>query len=62
MFGNDPDSLVTTARFGFEAVFGRAGGVDALRKEGLGGHGHEGSKTSIGLKQSTKAKRSDGRW
>ena len=48
MFGDDPDSSVTTARFGFGAVFGH-GKRGASWQERLGGQGQEGSKNPIGL-------------
>ena len=61
MLGDDPDTTVATVRFGSRGVFGRARGVYALCKEGLGGHGQEGSEHPIGLERSTKAKRSRGK-
>ena len=44
MFGDDPNPTVTTNRVGYGTTFGRAGGDYALRKEGLDGHGQEGSE------------------
>ena len=58
---DDLDPTVTTERVGFGTAGGGARGVYALCKQGLGDHGKEGSKNSIDLERSTKAKRSEGR-
>ena len=44
MLGDDPEPTITTNRVGYGTTFGRAGGDYALRKEGLDGHGQEGSE------------------
>ena len=44
MLGDDPDPTITTNRVGYGTTFGCAGGDYALRKEGLDGHGQEGSE------------------
>ena len=49
MFGDDLNALVTTERFGFGAVFGRAQEGAASWQKRLGGHGQEGSENPIDL-------------
>ena len=41
MFGDDPETTVTTARVGSGTIFVRVRGDDALYKEGVSGPGGE---------------------
>ena len=61
MFGDDPDTTVTTARVGSGTDFGRAREGSKSWQEGLGGQGQEGSENPIGLERSTQARRAEGR-
>ena len=55
MFGDDPDSSVTTTRFGFGVVFGRAQDGVGGCAEGLGGL-TRGSQNPVGLRAVNKGK------
>ena len=60
MLGDDPDSSVTTDRFGFGAVFGRTQeGGSVVVQRGCVGRQIRGERNSVGLERQTKAKWSE---